>query len=166
MTLIGKNIRKIRSVKGLSQAAFAEKFDLTRASVGAYEEGRAEPKLDTIITIANHFGISLDLIVKKELTVNELYRFDIFKAELGNSAEIIESDAGKEITIVRQAELTDYQKNIDNIAFVETLSSVVLKDAMFKVDRIFQIGHSNLVEYSHSIDGVEYILVFAESWTS
>ncbi|MTI32320.1 helix-turn-helix domain-containing protein, partial [Xanthovirga aplysinae] len=49
MSYIGKNIRKIRSVKKLSQAAFAQLFDLGRATVGAYEEGRAEPKIDTII---------------------------------------------------------------------------------------------------------------------
>lgn len=157
MSLIGKNIRKIRSVKGLSQTAFAEMFELTRASVGAYEEGRAEPKLSTIITIANSFGISLDLLVKKELTVNELYRFDIFKTELSNVVDIDDGSEGKEITIVRQQELQDYQKNIDNIAFVDSLASVVLKNALFKMDRIFQLGHSDHVVYSHPIDGIEYV---------
>ena len=40
MSYIGKNIKKLRSVKGLSQAKFAELFDIKRASIGAYEEGR------------------------------------------------------------------------------------------------------------------------------
>ncbi|MCK5699873.1 MAG: helix-turn-helix transcriptional regulator, partial [Cyclobacteriaceae bacterium] len=59
MSSIGKNIKKIRTVKKLSQAAFAEIFSLARPSVGAYEEVRAEPKVDTIIQIANYFGISV-----------------------------------------------------------------------------------------------------------
>ena len=65
------NIKKIRSAKKLSQAQFASIFDLNRGSIGAYEEERAEPKVDTIIQIANHFGLSVDLLLNKELTVNE-----------------------------------------------------------------------------------------------
>jgi transcriptional regulator with XRE-family HTH domain len=81
MSFIGKNIKKIRAVKKLSQAAFAELFSLARPSVGAYEEGRAEPKIDTVIAIANHFGLSTDALLRKELSVNELYSLDILKGE-------------------------------------------------------------------------------------
>ncbi len=75
MSFFGKNIRKIRSVKSLSQQAFAELFDLKRATLGAYEEERSEPKLETIIKIANHFSIPLDDLLTKELTVNKLLKF-------------------------------------------------------------------------------------------
>ena len=76
MSYIGKNIKKLRSVKGLSQAKFAEIFDIKRASIGAYEEGRAEPKTDTIIKIANYFNLTLDDLLVRELTVNQLSGFD------------------------------------------------------------------------------------------
>ena len=81
MSFIGKNIKKIRTVRKLSQAAFAELFNLARPSVGAYEEGRSEPKIDTIIAMAAHFGLSTDALLRKELTVNELYSLDILKGE-------------------------------------------------------------------------------------
>jgi len=80
MSYFGKNIKKIRAIKKLSQTAFADIFSLTRAAVGAYEEGRAEAKIDTIISIANHFSLTVDVLLRKELTVNELYHFDVFKA--------------------------------------------------------------------------------------
>lgn len=73
----GKNIRKIRSIKKLSQVAFAEIFGLKRSSIGSYEEGRAEPKLEIIIKIASHFNISVDSLVNREITVNELYNFHL-----------------------------------------------------------------------------------------
>ena len=73
----GKNIKKIRSIKKLSQLAFADIFGLKRSSVGSYEEGRAEPKLEIIIKIAKHFNISVDNLVNKEITVNELYNFHL-----------------------------------------------------------------------------------------
>ena len=77
MSRIGKNIRKIRATKGLSQTAFANLFSITRASVGAYEEGRAEPKTDIMLQIANYFSIPIEALLTEELTVNRLTKFNI-----------------------------------------------------------------------------------------
>lgn len=77
MSSAGKNIRKIRTLKGYSQNAFAELFDVKRANIGAYEEGRAEPKTELVIEIAKFFGISMELLLTRELTVNELSRFEL-----------------------------------------------------------------------------------------
>ena len=75
MSHIGKNIRKIRMSKKLTQTEFAELFDLKRTAVGSYEEGRAEPKIDTLIKIAEYFKLSLDSLLRKELTINEIFGF-------------------------------------------------------------------------------------------
>lgn len=77
MSKIGSNIRKIRTVKGLNQSQFAELFNLNRARIGAYEEGRAEPKIDVVIEIAKYFSIPLNDIFVKDLTVNQLTHFDL-----------------------------------------------------------------------------------------
>lgn len=76
MTHIGKNIKKIRNVRGLSQQAFAELFELTRGNISSYEENRAEPKIEVIIKIANFFGIPLADIIQKDLSVNELLHYN------------------------------------------------------------------------------------------
>ncbi len=70
------NLRKLRKAKRLSQTEFAKIFSLTRAAVGAYEEGRAEPKLDKIIEIAKYFGLTVDQLVTKKISVNEIFHFD------------------------------------------------------------------------------------------
>lgn len=75
MSYFGKNIRKIRNLKNLSQQAMAEVFELKRGALGAYEEGRSEPKIETLIRFANYFGISIDDLLTKELTVNDLLKF-------------------------------------------------------------------------------------------
>lgn len=59
----------------MSQSDFAELFDLKRTAIGSYEEGRAEAKIDTIIKIADYFKLSLDKLLRKELTVNEIFHF-------------------------------------------------------------------------------------------
>ncbi len=77
MSLIGKNIRKVRSIKGLSQSAFANLFNLTRASISAYEEGRAEPKMELTLGIAKYFNIPIETLLTKEITVNEFAKFNL-----------------------------------------------------------------------------------------
>ncbi len=74
--MFGKNLKKIRSVHGMSQQGFSELFDLKRATLGAYEENRSNPKLETVVKIAKHFSISIDDLLTKELTVNQLLRFN------------------------------------------------------------------------------------------
>ena len=103
MSYFGKNVKKIRGVKNLSQTAFSELFNLSRASIGAYEEGRAEAKLDTIIQIANYFSITVDELVNKELTVNDLYHFDSLDTDIGKSSGtniFLEKIDLREVTII------------------------------------------------------------------
>lgn len=76
LLLFGKNLKKIRSVHGLSQQEFADIFDLKRGTLGAYEENRSNPKLETVIKIANHFSIGLEDLLINELTVNKLLRYN------------------------------------------------------------------------------------------
>lgn len=75
MSLFGKNIKKIRSIRGLTQVQLAEMLEVSRGVVSSYEEGRAEPKIETIIKTAELFSISIDHLLKTTLTVNQLSKF-------------------------------------------------------------------------------------------
>lgn len=59
----------------MTQTEFAELFNLKRTAVGSYEEGRAEPKIETLIKIADYFKLSLDQLLRKELSINEIFHF-------------------------------------------------------------------------------------------
>lgn len=142
MSYIGKNIKKIRAVRKLSQAAFADLFNLARPSVGAYEEGRSEPKIDTIIAIANHFSLSTDALLRKELTVNELYSFDILKGEfdptqmppaLGKSLKSLKKvdsfhigEYSQGIPLVEKDNGLEYIVNLQNKDFIINLKRIHL----------------------------------------
>lgn len=105
MSKIGSNIRKIRTVKALSQTEFASLFKLTRASIGAYEEGRAEPKIDAAIEIAKYFNISLADIFTKDVTVNQLTNF-VLTEELSGSTHTIDAKEVQALSIVSGEILT------------------------------------------------------------
>jgi len=75
-SILSKNIKKLRAFKNITQSEFSDLFDIKRSSIGAYEEGRAEPKLETLIKMSDYFNLSIDDLVKKELTINKITKFD------------------------------------------------------------------------------------------
>ncbi|WP_181304022.1 helix-turn-helix domain-containing protein [Rufibacter sp. XAAS-G3-1] len=156
MSCIGKNIKKIRTVKNLSQAAFAQLFDLARPSVGAYEEGRSEPKIETLVQIARHFGISLDLLITKELTVNDLYGFDIFKRDLQPDhllikvAESAEAPAYRTALVMANQQLA-YFAHRQEKQFIDALPSLILPGEAQQLHRAFEHTGSEMQYQQHGL---------------
>lgn len=56
----GDRIAKLRKVKGWTQAELAKATGLSSGYVAAIEEGRAHPKLKTLVIIAEKLGGSLE----------------------------------------------------------------------------------------------------------
>lgn len=67
MTL-AQNIQQLRKKKGLTQSELARKLGLNRSAIGAYEEGRAEPRLKVLRAIAHYFKVSLDQLVSEDMS--------------------------------------------------------------------------------------------------
>ncbi|HNP21862.1 MAG TPA: LexA family transcriptional regulator [Panacibacter sp.] len=68
MSYAGKNLRYLRKLRGWTQEEFANKLKIKRSLVGAYEEERAEPRLDVLEILCNIFKLSLDDLLLKDLT--------------------------------------------------------------------------------------------------
>ncbi|WP_439882806.1 XRE family transcriptional regulator [Pontibacter sp. MBLB2868] len=68
--MVTSNLRYLRKQAGFTQAQLAEKLDIKRSLVGAYEEGRAEPKLSTLVNISKLFDVSLDQLITVDLSVD------------------------------------------------------------------------------------------------
>ena len=66
--MINTNLKFWRRELGLTQAQMADKLNIKRSLVGAYEEGRAEPKLTTLVNMARLFGITLDALVTTDFS--------------------------------------------------------------------------------------------------
>lgn len=55
-------IREIREAEGLTQAAFAERFGLTRLQLLDLEKGRGNPKLGTLQRVCHPFGLQIGFV--------------------------------------------------------------------------------------------------------
>lgn len=67
MSYAGKNLRYLRKLRGWTQEEFANKLKIKRSLVGAYEEERAEPRLDVLENLCAMFKLSLDDLLLKDL---------------------------------------------------------------------------------------------------
>ncbi|QEC67404.1 LexA family transcriptional regulator [Panacibacter ginsenosidivorans] len=71
MSYAGKNLRYLRKLRGWTQEEFANKLKIKRSLIGAYEEERAEPRLDVLENLCNIFKLSLDELLLKDLTASK-----------------------------------------------------------------------------------------------
>ena len=51
MVKVNENIRFLRKKRGWTQEMFSKKIGIKRSLVGAYEEGRSDPRLNNLLKI-------------------------------------------------------------------------------------------------------------------
>jgi transcriptional regulator with XRE-family HTH domain len=68
MSLAGQNLKYLRKLRGWTQEEFANKLKIKRSLLGAYEEERAEPRIEVLELIGNIFKLSLDELLLKDLS--------------------------------------------------------------------------------------------------
>lgn len=63
----GRVLKQLRIDKGLSQREFGKIFNVVNQTVSFWESGSREPDLDTLISIANYFQVSVDFLLGVEI---------------------------------------------------------------------------------------------------
>ncbi len=137
MSQIGNNIKKLRKVKGLSQQAFADLFNLTRGNISSYEEFRAEPKIEVILQIAKYFSIPVAELLERQLTVNEILNFE---DHFENSTVSLDSKTLSEIPFLNR-EYMQINSEVDFNALPKIYFPVYNKHSMLAVEISDLIAH-------------------------
>ena len=107
---LGSNIKVLRNRKGLSQETLAEELGIKRTTLNNYENTTVlNPTLELLFSIADFFGVSLDVLVKKDLEKFSERQFT--ELEKGNDAYI----TGSKLRILTT---TVNEKNQENIELV------------------------------------------------
>lgn len=63
MSQIGKNIKKHRIEKSMTQDQLAEKLNVTRQAVSNWETGKTQPNIETLTVLGEYFGISVEELI-------------------------------------------------------------------------------------------------------
>ncbi|MEI7472685.1 MAG: LexA family transcriptional regulator [Chitinophagaceae bacterium] len=67
MSIAGQNLKYLRKLRGWTQEEFANKLGIKRSLIGAYEEERADPRIDILEIIGDIFKLSMDELLLKDL---------------------------------------------------------------------------------------------------
>lgn len=71
MSISNQNLKYLRKLRGWTQEEFANKLRIKRSLLGAYEEERAEPRIDVLEVVCDIFKLTLDDILRKDLSDNK-----------------------------------------------------------------------------------------------
>ena len=61
---LGKNMKRIRAQKGMSQGDIARALEVDRGYISNIENGKKNPTIATIQKLANALGVSADELLK------------------------------------------------------------------------------------------------------
>ena len=61
---LGKNLKRIRTGKGISQGDIVKASGIDKAMISNIENGKTNPTLTTIAKLAKAIGVSIDALLK------------------------------------------------------------------------------------------------------
>jgi transcriptional regulator with XRE-family HTH domain len=167
MGVVNENIRFLRKNKGLTQEELANKIGIKRSVVGAYEEVRAEPKIQTLQNLAHFFNVSIDGLVNIDLSkkkVGNKTAVDIEGSTLRILPVIVKGDETELISIVPVKAVAGYLNGYSDSEFIEELPRFNLpvnEITQNKTYRLFQIKGDSMTPIN---SGSYIICEYLENW--
>ena len=178
MVKVNENIRFLRKKKGWTQEKFSKKIGIKRSLVGAYEEGRSDPRLNNLLKMCEIFEISLDNILKKD--VSNLEEDNYLKPD-DQKVKVLSITVDKfgdeNIELINQKASAGYLNSYSDFEFIENLPKFQLPFLHFSgTHRAFEIKGDSMIpltsgsivigKYVDNIDflkdGKTYILLTKE----
>ena len=65
MTL-GAKLKQARADHQLTQQAVATQVAVSRQTISSWETGKSFPDIDSLVTLSNLYGLSLDILIKED----------------------------------------------------------------------------------------------------
>lgn len=64
--VFGRRLQQLRERRRISRRVLAELCGLSRNMVGRYERGERRPTLETVVVLADFFGVTVDWLLGRE----------------------------------------------------------------------------------------------------
>lgn len=163
MKQLGPNIRVLRKLKSWTQAQLSDKLVVNRSLIGAYEDGRTEPRLDTLQMLCHLFEISLEELLYKKLDahtptpIRTEYPLRILPVA-------VEANGEELISLIPQKAAAGYTQGYSDSEYIEGLQAISLPLPELQQSgtlRIFQIEGDSMLPVQ---PGSYIIGEFIENW--
>ncbi|MDA3817579.1 MAG: LexA family transcriptional regulator [Prolixibacteraceae bacterium] len=175
MIHLQQNIKFMRKRKELTQGQLADKLGIKRSLIGAYEEGRAVPKLLVIQQMSLLFGLSIDRLLTVDLSKEDVLPASDFRV----LSTVVDTDNEERISIVPVKASAGYLNGLTDPEYVAELPHFALPVSELSQGltyRVFQIKGDSMLpvppgsyifcsyveSFSGIRDGKPYIIITAD----
>ncbi len=147
MSNIAKNLKFLRRKHGHTQEVFARNVGVNRPNIGAYEEGRAEPRLSTLLSIAKAYDVSCDDLIAADLSdLDSEGKLGAFGSEKTRVLALTLDPKGNElISVVPQKAAAGYSSGYADSEFIEELPQMSLPDLERGSHRAFEVRGDSML---------------------
>ncbi|MBN2614079.1 MAG: LexA family transcriptional regulator [Bacteroidales bacterium] len=101
------NIKLLRKRKGRTQDEVAFALEMKRSTLSGYENGVAQPNLNTLMQFSEYYGITIDVLVKLDLST--LSEFQLKQLESGVETFL----SGSQLRVLATTVGEDNEENIE-----------------------------------------------------
>ena len=116
---IAENIKYLRKIAGYTQEQFANEVGIKRSLVGAYEEGRAEPRLQTLQKIGDVLNVTTDALISKDLTKDDPKKY--VKEKIKILSITVDKDDKENIELIPQKAAAGYLNGYADPEYLEEM---------------------------------------------
>ncbi|HEY5689999.1 MAG TPA: LexA family transcriptional regulator [Cyclobacteriaceae bacterium] len=147
MPAINENIRYIRKKLKLTQDQFGQQLGIKRSLVGAYEEGRAEPRLELLGKMAGLIGLPVDALLSDDLNTESTAKPEHKNYSRGKEVLVVSIDSNRKdnIELVPQRAAAGYMNGYADTEYVKELPKFNLPMLGSGTYRAFEISGDSML---------------------
>jgi transcriptional regulator with XRE-family HTH domain len=153
-TYIGGNLKILRKNSKISQEELSGKLDLTRSTYSGYENSAAEPSLETLIKVADFYGMSLDSLIRRDLIelkeseIDRILKMDSLDTKGENLRVLticVDDEDGERVELVEEKAKAGYTTGFSDPEYLKVLPTFNLPFlSKNKSYRAFQISGDSM----------------------
>ncbi|NQW26438.1 MAG: helix-turn-helix domain-containing protein [Flammeovirgaceae bacterium] len=154
---IAENLKYLRKRSGFTQEQFAQELGIKRSLVGAYEEGRAEPRLQNLVKISEVLNVSVDGLIGEDMTIQNPRKFQRERIKI--LPITLDRDDNENIELINQKASAGYLNGFSDPEYISELPKfqlpILAKNATYRAFEL--VGDSMLPLSTGSIVIGKYI---------
>ena len=144
MSFLGSNIKVLRRKSGLTQTQLAEELGVQRTMISAYEDGRSEPRLTTLLTLSKIFDVSMDELTGWDIAIKG--RQFLQRERLKILTVTLDQDEQERISMVGKKASAGYLNGYADPEYMENLPNFRLPNLDGnKTYRAFEISGDSML---------------------
>jgi len=180
--MLSRNLKYLRKQKGATQEQVAHSIGITRSALADYENGKSEPKANTIIKLSKIFDVNLEDLLTTNIDMPLFHKSSSTKLNRLHNQNVrvvaitVQENQKQNIEFVPVSAIAGYALNLSSPEFVKELPHFSIPkltegtyrafeikgDSMPPIDEDFVVIGKYVENFSEFKSGKRYVFILKE----